>query len=137
MRCRIVLFTLLLSPLFPTPLFPTPSLAEGGKNILPAWYVAQQVGEYGPLDCGITIALFRSEAAREIREQMVAQGREELFATPDGRPYPLEQVYIEDLVNLRSLLRIKDDERRTAWNEEIRAAARISYERIEKEGLLK
>lgn len=100
-------------------------------------YIAYQVSQYGPLECGNTIAQFRLATKRQMEEAIAAQSREKLFATSDGRPYPFEQIYIEDLIDLRDLLNINDDPHRDAWDEEIRKMAVAAYERIKREGLLR
>ncbi len=136
MRKRLSVLVLVLTSV---PLCVTISLAESTGSMLPKWYVAEQLADYGPHDCGNTHLAFRLEVKREIADKLAAQARTALMVTPDGRPYPYEQIYIEDLLNLRDLFRINDPnpEMKVAWDEEIRYAATAAYERIKQEGLLK
>jgi hypothetical protein len=96
-------------------------------------YMRQELGVHGPLDCGITVVQFRVAAKHEIQQKITEQKREALFVTPDGKPYPFSQLYIEDLIGLRDLLRVDDVAHKDVWDERIRKAALVGYERIRSE----
>jgi hypothetical protein len=129
---RLVLFSILY--LFT--LCPTVSWAESAEA-MQSNYVAQEVGQYGPLDCGNTFIEFRKVTADEIRAKIDAHSRETLFATQDGQPYPFRQIYIDDLIRIRDLMRVDDDAHKAVWDERIKAAATTAYERIMNEGRLR
>lgn len=111
--------------------------AEEPSSKMSSAYIRQEVGKYGPTTCGMSVVQFRVETARAMQKSIEKQERALLFATPDGRPYPFTQLYIEDLIELRDLLRVDDDARKDAWDEEIRKAAHAAYERIRTEGRLR
>lgn len=100
-------------------------------------YVRQEVGRYGPLNCGISVTLFRVETTKLIKERIAAQSREDIFATPDGKPYPFEQLYPEDLIRVRDLLGQEAFSNPRELDERIRVVATTAYERVKSEGRLK
>ena len=93
--------------------------------------IEQEVGKYGPLDCGITFILFRQETTKQIKNLIAQEGRETLFDTPNGTPYPFEKISIDDLLELRGLLRVEDDAHRAIWDERIRERASAAYEDVQ------
>lgn len=100
-------------------------------------YIRQEVGVYGPISCGMSFVQFRVETAQAMLKRIAEQKREQLFSTPDDRPYPLEQLYIDDLISLRDLLNVDDDANKDHWDREIRNEAAAAYERIRSEGRLR
>ena len=89
--------------------------------------IRQEVGKYGPLDCGITFVLFRQETTKQIKNLITLEGRETLFDTPNGSPYPFDRISVDDLIDLRGLLRVEDDAHRAIWDERIRERAIAAY----------
>jgi hypothetical protein len=119
-------------------LFFTASAARADElSPMRAKYLQQEVGQYGPLDCGMTVLAFRQVTIDEINRRATDLSREKLFATPDNKPYPFDRVYVDDLIAIRDLVRVDDDAHKAEWDERIRTAATEAYERIQKEGLLK
>lgn len=93
-------------------------------------YVRQEVAKYGPLDCGITYALFTIRTIKVIEDRIQKQGREGLFQTPNNEPYPFRRISLDDLITIRDLITIEDTTRRDWWDYQIREAAQAAYIRL-------